>query len=196
MIQSLFWLAIHFNNNNEFFGIIFTFASVISIFLFFTLSGLNKDFYDTLAKYYVSFMIILGVLANISIFGYYAGLFEQSILFQAGDINYYRIGFTVCNTVLNKDIYGAVRPSGIYNEPGQFGIHLLFALYIQNFLQKAVKKETILIISIIITFSTGALIGLFIYLFFKPKSIIILLSSGTFIVIIFLIFPHRVKYLK
>ena len=103
MIQSLFWLAIHFNNNNEFFGIIFTFASVISI-LFFTLSGLNKDFYDTLAKYYVSFMIILGVLANISIFGYYAGLFEQSILFQAGDINYYRIGFTVCNTVLNKDI--------------------------------------------------------------------------------------------
>ena len=141
---------------------------IITIFLF------NNNYIDTFKflNIYLKLLVVLSVLAIISTILLYFGYFEPIAVYDRGLLDddggniIYIAGLTLSNTVVPQVNGFLIRPSGLFDEPGQFGIYLLFALFINKVTIQDKLYEVILILAGLITTSLGFFISILLYLFF------------------------------
>lgn len=162
VIQILFFLALSIFTGD--YTNLLTAASLLLIFIYYLYLRADADLLVKAARFYVLVMSIISILALISLIGFYLGLFKQSLIATTeSGRNIYLMGPSLSVETLSHD--GIVRPAGPFIEPGQLGLHIIFALLINYLLGGDKKKELCLIIGVLATISMGAYVALIIYLF-------------------------------
>lgn len=144
---------------------IFTAITLLLVFLYYTVVGYNDALLFKSAKLYVNIMSLIALGASISFLGFYSGLIPQ-VYFTTTDTGreLFLIGPSFTTELLTRD--GIVRPGGIFTEPGQLSLHILFGLMLNFFTVKNKWAEIFMIFGVITTLSLGGYMGLLIYIFF------------------------------
>ena len=144
---------------------IYTALTLLIIFLYYSVIKNNQEIIFKSSKLFVQIISYVSIFSSLSFLLFYSGLIDQiSLGTTETGREIYLIGFSFTTEVLSRD--GIVRPGGFFAEPGQLGVHILFALLLNFLYLKNKKFEIFLIIGMISTLSLGGYIGLIIYLIF------------------------------
>lgn len=145
----------------------------------------DKNALNDFVHYYVLIMVIMAALAAISVMLSFAGLLEARPVYDRGLISgehgniVYLVGPTLTNSIYSGYF---IRPSGLFDEPGQFGIYIMLALLANAVVLKKKMYEAVLIISSFFVFSLGLYITIILYLFLWRRKVLFILLGAVLVV--------------
>jgi len=159
-IQFIFFLLFALIKDN--FGDFLSAATIIGVMVFYSILKNSDELIVRSAKLYIWIMSLVSIGALVAFIGFYLGYFEHTFLARINsEYDLYLIGPSLTPEVLS--ISGIVRPSGPFTEPGQLGIHIVFALIMNLLLGCNRKIEAILLAGGIVTLSLGTYVALLLY---------------------------------
>lgn len=185
-IGALFISYIVSEYNNDILFTILSLALSLLIILAIQSKEVNEDLlvrFILLAMSIISVLSILSVLLNI--LGYFNiyPIYDRGLKEEDGNI-VYLAGLTLTNQYFSYQGNTLIRPSGVFDEPGQFGVMLILSLLLNQFSNKSAIFKVLLISGILFTLSIGAYVALFIYLFIYNRKISIALLVGLISIIL------------
>jgi len=137
--------------------------TLLSVFVFYSFLRSDDELLVRSARFYVLVMSAISVGSLIAVIGFYSGYFRQIFLITTGSgRDLYLIGPSLTTETLIHD--GIVRPAGPFTEPGQLGVHIIFALILNFLLGCNRKREVVLFMGGLFTLSLGTYVSLFLYL--------------------------------
>lgn len=183
-----FLLLIQYYRFNEVFTI---FSLCLNLLIYRLIKG-NEKITNEIAYNYVVFMCIISLLSLLGLAGFYLNFFNQYIINELNvEKTIYLIGPSFTSELIERD--GIVRASGIYGEPGQFALHLTFALFFCQFIEIRKIFKIIIVAGLISTMSMGGYIALFVlYIFrinYKKLLILLLMVLMIFVLYNYTIYP-------
>lgn len=124
---------------------------------------------EELVHAYVVLMIVLLFLAAISVLLALVGKVHPLPVYGrgtsgSGGTTVYVVGFTMSNAIIDFGNGYFVRPSGLFDEPGQFGIMVTLAILANAVVMRRLSYEILLIVLGLFTVSLGFYVSIFLYL--------------------------------
>lgn len=181
-ITTLVFLELYHRNSESGTNYMFTAATLVVVLLAYLVIENDLDILKSFVHAYVLLMVIMVVLAASSTVLAYVGMVEPHPIYdrgtsQLGGSTVYSIGLTLSNEILQLGDGYLVRPGGLFDESGMFGIYVTLAILANAVVLDNKRYELLLIALGLFTTSLGFYLSVFWFLFFWRRRIWFALCS-------------------